>query len=179
MKTLNIFFLISFMSFQISIAQEADSTENHQTYNNIGIGVGMTYGGIGGHIVINLTETIGLFGALGYNLESLGFNVGPMLNFPSKSKTQFYLTAMYGYNGVIVVSGANEYNKTYYGVTAGIGLKLKSSRNTGNYWDFGLLVPFRSSSFRDDWDDIKNNSAIEVQSEPWPINICVGYNFRL
>jgi len=40
-----------------------------------------------------------------------------------------------------------------------------------------LVVPFRSKSFHDDWDNIKNNPGIDIQSEPLPVAISIGYHF--
>jgi len=167
------------ISCQVAFAQEESAAKSHKTTFNLGIGAGLTYGGIGARLVVNPSDLFGLFIALGYNLESVGFNAGPIITIPSQSSTKFYLTAMYGYNGVIIVKDLEELNNTYYGVSAGAGIKLMSKGNPGSYWDFGLIAPFRSSNFKNNWDDIKNNPAIEVQSNPWPVVICVGYNFSL
>ena len=179
MKALKFLSLLLLISCQVAFAQEEAATKSQSASLNIGVGAGLTYGGLGARIVVNPSDVFGLFLALGYNLESVGFNVGPIVTIPSQSSTKFYLTAMYGYNGVIIVKDLEELNNTYYGVSAGAGIKLMSKRKPGSYWDFGLIAPFRSSDFKSDWDDIKNSSFIEVQSNPWPVVICVGYNFSL
>ena len=180
MKTLTTLLVALFVAVQVSHAQETESApDKPKTTVNLGIGAGLTYGGLGGRFVVNPSEVFSLFVGLGYNLDGLGYNVGPIVTIPSESRAKFYLAAMYGYNGVIVIEGLEERNKTYYGASAGVGIKLMSKRNPGSYWDFGLIVPFRSSEFKDDWDDIKNDPFIEVTGNPWPVNICIGYNFKL
>ena len=87
------------------------------------------------------------------------------------------ISAMYGYNGVIKISGAWSFEETYYGPTFGIGLEFRPQRK--GYWNIELLVPIRSKDYHDDMDAIKNDPNIELKSEPLPIGISVGYHFWL
>jgi hypothetical protein len=42
-----------------------------------------------------------------------------------------------------------------------------------------LIVPFRSQAFHDDWDSIKQNSSISIESDPLPVAFSIGYHFAL
>jgi hypothetical protein len=142
---------------------------------NIGVGFGLDYGGFGTRIGFMPHERIGIFAGLGYNLDGLGYNVGAQFHFPSEKLVSWYLTGMYGYNTVLVVTGDIEKEKTYYGPSAGVGVQLKT-RNERSFWNFELLVPFRDSEFQDDIDALDNLGA-DV-TEPLPIAFSVGYHWR-
>ena len=169
------FFVLS----QNSIAQKSDDIGSKNFSHHLGIGLGLTYGTLGGRYVFSPVDVFGLSVGLGYNLVGLGYNFAGIFSIPSKSRTQVYLSGMYGCNAVIRVEGAEGYNDTYSGISFGAGVKLNSRKNPGNYWDLGLIVPIRSTKFSDDWDAIKNNPSMSVQSDPWPVLLNVGYNFRL
>ena len=85
---------------------------------------------------------------------------------------------MYGYNAVLVIDGADEQNKTYYGASAGAGIELHR-RDKPNFWNFGMLIPFRSKEYRDDIDAIRNNPNYELTEPLLPVTISVGYHFGL
>jgi hypothetical protein len=119
---------------------------------------------------------VALFGAIGYNLNGAGYNGGLVFRVLPDKKVCPYVTGMYGYNAVIVIEGLSERNKTYFGPSLGGGIELRM-RNR-NFWNFGLLFPFRSAEFRDDFDDLKNNPSIEI-TEPLPVQISVGYHLRI
>jgi len=151
-----------------SIAQDASKT-------NLGLGIGLDYGGIGTRFMFLPSERIGLFGGLGYNLATVGYNVGAQFRFSTEKRIDWFITGMYGYNGVIKVTGAIESNETYYGPTFGGGIELKSGRNDKSFWNFELLVPIRSSEFNDDLDNWKMLADV---TEPLPIAFSIGYHIR-
>lgn len=142
-----------------------------------GIGLGQDYGGIGGRLTVLPNKHFGLFFGGGYAFAGFGYNVGAMVIAVPDKKISPLFTFMYGYNAAIAVSGASQYNKIYYGPTIGLGIRSLSSSNENNYWQFGLLIPFRSSEFTDDLNALKNNSSIVGVSEPWPVTISIGYHF--
>ncbi len=145
----------------------------------VGIGIGLPYGGIGGRISYNPLTNTTLFLGLGYNLAGLGINVGMQYLVPSSKQSQVYFSAMYGTNASIKVKGLDEATKSYYGPSFGIGVRINSLRSEGSYWDVGLVVPVRPSSFNDDMDALENNSSVTEISKPWPVLITAGYNFSL
>lgn len=164
--------------FQPSNASVADSTKQGVSHD-IGIGFGLPYGGIGGRYVFNPLEAISLTAGVGYNLLNVGYNIGVMGNLPVSDNLQLYLLGMFGTNAVIIVEGADNENGSYTGFSFATGVKLFPKRNSSRYWDFGLIIPIRSSSFKDDWDYIKDSGIFDIKSDPWPVLITVGYNFRL
>jgi hypothetical protein len=144
---------------------------------NGGVGLGLSYGGIGGRLSYFPQKNIGLFGAVGYNFHKAGFNFGTIARILPDKKICPHLMAMYGYNAVIVVVGADEFNQTYYGLTLGGGMELRTGRS-GNYVNFELLVPLRSQEYKDDMNALLNNPAIEI-SELLPVTLSVGYHFKI
>jgi len=153
------------------------SSQKGQT--TLGLGIGLPYGAIGLRVGTNVTDGLNLFGGLGYQIAGVGYNVGLLKDFPSTGRAQFYLTGMYGTNAAIKIVNLAEYNNVYTGPTFGFGVKLNSLMKEGDYWDFGLLVPIRSSDYKADETRIKNDPRIEVFQAAWPVLIVIGYNFNL
>lgn len=160
----------------VSMGQNLGSTKGNVA---LGVGIGLPYGGFGGKLSVNPADQLALFAGVGYNLVGVGANFGAQYIFPSKKQTEFFLTGMYGYNAVIKIQGADNLNDSFSGVTAGLGIRINSSRNEGAFWDFGLVVPARSQAYKDSFDDIKNNPNITDLTEPWPVQLFVGFNFPL
>jgi hypothetical protein len=143
---------------------------------NLGFGLGLSYGGIGARLSFLPVSQLALFGAAGYNLNGLGYNVGAQVRLAPGKKVVPALLAMYGYNAVIVVQGAEQYNNTYYGPSVGFGVEI-NNRNGQNFFTIELLAPFRSQEFKDDLEDLQNNSSIEITA-PWPVNFSFGYHIK-
>ena len=155
--------------------EQAYEQSEQKTY--LGFGFGMDYGGLGGKIEYLPVKNFGIFGGLGFNLSSVGWNVGATLRLLPGSNISPNLIAFYGYNAVLVVEGAPEYNKTSYGLTVGANVDIMGSN--GSKWTFGLFVPIRSSEFNDHYESVKNDSRIEMKNELMPIAISIGYNFPM
>lgn len=177
-KTILLLFFV--MTF---VTESAQYVENYQpepitTIAKFGLGLGLNYGGIGTRLTIMPTTNFGAFIAVGYNLQKVGVNGGLTYKFLPEKKVNPVIHIMYGYNAVIVVEGMEQYNKTYYGVTAGGGIEL-NMRRSGNYWSFELLYSIKSSEYERDYDAIKNNPNIDIDFEPLPVTISVGYHFNI
>ncbi|MDR0754315.1 MAG: hypothetical protein LBF04_02890 [Prevotellaceae bacterium] len=144
----------------------------------LGLGIGFDYGGIGGKIEYLPTKHFGLFGGLGYNFLSIGWNAGVTYKIQPDKKVSPNLMVFYGYNAVF--TGNNSYAKRYemtsYGLTFGVNLDVKVKN--GDKWSFGLFFPLRSSKFKRNYDAIKNDSNLEA-TEIIPVGISAGYNFKL
>lgn len=84
----------------------------------------------------------------------------------------------YGYNAVSKVSGAPNYNMTSYGVTFGANVDIKMGKQ-GNKLSAGIFVPVRSEKFMDNYDAMKNDPRVFLESSLIPVTIGVGYNFKL
>jgi hypothetical protein len=156
-----------------------DHLSSQKGEGTLGLGIGLPYGALGLRIGVNVIHGLNLFGGIGYQLSGVGYNVGLLKDFPSSGMTQFYLTAMYGTNAAIKVSGLSGYDKLYKGPTFGPGIKINSRKTEGNYWDVGLLFPARSSDYRHDEAVVRNDPRITSFQSPLPVLIVVGYNFNL
>ena len=143
------------------------------------MGVGLSYGTIGFRFSNNIKDYLSVFGGLGYHFAGMGYNVGLTKTFKSNSATQLYLTGMYGTNAAIRVRGLSEFNEVYRGATVGLGAKVNMKKNKGNYWDFGLLVPFTSDQFRDDENTVENDARVDNFTSSWPVLITLGYHFLI
>ena len=177
MKTLtNIVFCFLTISLygQTYVRENADVDESFSKAN-LGIGIGLDYGGIGGRLSITPSRNFGLFGGVGYAIAGVGYNVGLNGLFNYKKRAQGYLTGMYGYNAALLVTGTVEFKKLYYGITFGGGLLLHS-RNGQNYWNFGLLIPIRDPEFQNQITSFQNQ-GIDMSDVP-PIGISVGYHIK-
>lgn len=164
----------------VASAQSRSNTYQTADVTTLGMGLGLTYGGLGMKFTRNFNEYVGLMAGVGYNFDNLGYNIGTQLYLPSQSKAQAYVSAMYGTNGVIIVDDlyGDSFKESYTGVSFGFGINLRSKRTKGNFVELGLIVPIHGSDYKDDWDDIKNTSGIET-TDPWPVLINVGYNFNI
>jgi hypothetical protein len=144
----------------------------------LGLGIGLDYGGLGGKIEYLPAKTFGVFGGLGYNLKSAGWNVGVTYKTTPDKKVSFNPVVFFGYNGISKVNGAPEYEMTSYGVTAGAHVDIKVG-GKGDKLSVGVFVPVRSSKYKDNHDAMKNDPRIEIKSKLMPVAIGIGYNFVL
>jgi hypothetical protein len=156
-------------------AQNLGSSKGEST---LGVGIGLPYGGLGMKMSVNPADQFTLFAGGGYNLVGFGTNFGAQYIFPSKKRTEFLVTGMYGYNTVVVFEGSDYRNYSFNGPSAGLGFRVNSARNEGAFWDFGLLVPFRSQAYKNYSQTLKNSSGIEY-NDPWPVLFFFGRNFPL
>jgi hypothetical protein len=176
----NLLFIGIFALF-ISTVCEAQFDENalaeaeEESHLHLGIGLGQGYGGIGFRLTALPVKQLGIFGGLGYNLHKAGWNLGAVVRLMDK-RVKPTLMVMYGYNAVIVVKGADKYNKTYYGPSIGGGIELHK-KHGNDFWNFELIIPLRPQAYRDDLKALQNNTAITI-SEPPPFTIGVGYHFQ-
>lgn len=160
------------IGFYLGRAKEIDFTPVY-----IGIGTGLDFGGIGLNVMSMVTEHLGLFGAVGYNLANIGLNGGVRLYASDQSaKWRPYFSAMYGYNAVYIIRDASTFNRTFYGTTIGMGVDLKNSRT--NFWTFALKVPFRSEDALE-YKNYLEDSNIEINRDFLPFTISLGYRIAI
>jgi len=171
MKKICVIFVLMFVGSQIY------GQNGQQVY--FGIGMGLDYGGVfGGKIEYLPVKKFGLYGGLGYNLLSVGWNVGATYKILPDKNVSPNLMLFYGYNGISKVDGAPEYEMTSYGVTIGGNLDIKVGRK-GNKLSVGLFVPIRAQKFMDNYDAMKNDPRIEMKNDLLPVAISVGYNWLI
>jgi hypothetical protein len=145
----------------------------------LGIGAGLSYGGLGLRGEYMASKSLGVFAGVGYNLADPAFNAGVSLKILPGKRVVPLVTAMYGYNAALKVSysdGSSESN-TYYGPSIGAGCEFYD-RSGRNKWLFELLVPFRNSDFHNRYDELKN-MGVEFNPDILPVAFTIGYNFSI
>lgn len=162
---------VSFAQFDENYTGHADESAK----NNIGIGLGLDYGGIGARYTHMIVPKFGLFGSVGYVVAGAGFNIGATYKFASSTRVVPTLGAMYGYNAVIKVTGTS-IEEIYYGPSFSVGLEVKGKKKAQNFWNFELGIPIRSDEYHDDMDALKNDPNIEI-NDLLPITFSIGYHF--
>ena len=172
----SVFVLLLFATLN-TFAQQLPTIETPPSTFSLGLGVGLDYGGFGGRVTFHPSQSFGVFGAVGYALAGMGFNAGLQYRISPEKRIVPVLTAMYGYNAALKVTGSLEVNKLYYGPSIGAGVEFKSHRNQKNYFSMELLVPFRDSQFDADREFYKN-LGVEF-NDVFPITISLGYHFGL
>src|SRR5690606_32408860 len=93
-------------------------------------------------------------------------------------KVSVNLKVFYGYKSNSKISATPEYDKLSDGITEGDNADIKMGKKD-NKLSAGLFVPFRSQKFMDNYDAIKNDYRITMETELLPIAVGVGYNFKL
>jgi hypothetical protein len=173
MKKHYVIIFIAVLLTSVSFGQESSTPSKV----NLGLGMGLDYGGFGGRFSFVPAKNFALFAGFGYNLLDLGYNVGGTFRMLPDKRICPTISAMYGYTAVIKIDGAAQFNKTYYGPSFSFGIEFRP-QNKG-YWNLELIVPVRPKEYHDTMDALKDDPDIEIKSEPLPIGICVGYHFWL
>ncbi|MDO5106593.1 hypothetical protein [Capnocytophaga sp.] len=150
--------------------------QNQELY--VGPGIGFDYGGIGGKIEYLPVKNFGVFGGLGFNFLTVGWNVGATYKIPVSRMVSVNPIAMFGYNGVNVTFGKfPEYEKVSYGPSFGANVDIKFGKR-GNKLSAGLLIPVRSKAFNDVYKAMEKDSRL-ITTQLFPVAVSVGYNFKL
>ena len=139
-----------------------------------GLGMGLDYGGFGAKAEFLPIKHVGLFAGVGYNLLSVGWNAGLTYKILPRKIVSPNLMAFYGYNAVLKIDGAPEYNITSYRISFGVNLDIKLRRNK---LSLGLFYPIRSEKFKERYNAAKNNPGIVFKNELFPITWGIGFNF--
>ena len=145
---------------------------------SIGLGIGQDYGGFGGNFLYYPQKNFGLFFGIGYNLASVGYNLGIKSRIAVGSSTSRVLLsflAMYGYNAVIRVQDYRDLNKVFYGATIGAGVDFKPFRYSDDYISMSLFVPLRSSEVQDYMDYLNWTYGVEFEQGLSPVTFSIGY----
>lgn len=146
---------------------------------NIGLGVGLDYGGlIGVHAGFLADPHFGGFAGVGYALVGAGYNAGVFGRILPEARFCPVVSAMYGYNAVIKVEGASQYDRIYYGPSFGAGVEFHK-RSSKNFWRLQILVPLRPQAYQNDMDALKRDPRIEIRAEPPAFGISGGFHFGL
>jgi hypothetical protein len=168
-KLLFTFFVITFAYLPTFSQQQA----------YFGFGAGFDYGGLGVKAEFLPIKNLGLFGGLGYNFDGPSYNAGLSFKVLPGKRVTPTIMAMYGYNAVIRIKPlySSAIAKTYYGPSFGAGVDIFGKRQR-NKFSMALIVPVRSSSFKDDYDTHKRN-GVTFNPDIMPVAFSFGYNIRL
>lgn len=160
------------VSMLLGISELHGQSSNH---GDIGVGGGLSYGGLGARFTYKPIDQLGLFGSLGYNLDAQGYNMGVQFHLPSKKKLSTYITGMYGYNTVLIVDAiAKESKTTYFGFSTGLGVEFRLKEKS--FLCAEVLVPFRPQIYKDAVDDLESiNYKIK---DPLPVAFSIGYHLK-
>jgi hypothetical protein len=162
---------------------QEDHVKEYPRKFDMGFGLGLDYGGLlGGKISLVPFKYVSVFGSLGYHLVDFGWQVGGTFYFIPKTNTNYirpYFKAMYGTNRVIMIEGAEYYNKNYKGATPGIGCEFRFGRSRSSGLNIDINIPIESQEFKDDWETIKDDPAVVEMQDPFPIAFSIGYHFEL
>lgn len=167
-------FCIALMSFADCFAQD----NNRKVEINAGIGLGIDYGGFGGRITVSPIEQVFAFGALGYNIDGLGYNAGGGFRFSPGKRFSPYAIGMYGYNSLVILLENDEYQpaytKAFNGASVGLGFEQRRIVGSKNFFNFELLYPLRSQSFKDYKSLLERTRNAKFVSLPFAFS--VGYH---
>ena len=138
-----------------------------------GIGVGLDYGGVGLKLEYLPAPWLGISLGGGYNLAGIGLNGAISYKIIPKQEVTPVVTAMYGYNAVIIDkykrSGNQIVVKTiYYGPSIGGGVDCAVGRLKQNKITMLVLIPFRTKEFHED---------AEGNKQVIPISFSLGFNW--
>ena len=147
---------------------------------DFGVGFGLDYGGLlGFQFGIAPVKYVTFFGAVGYYMFQMGWNLGvKALLFPKTTQypVRPFLKAMYGCNSVIAADGTSEYDKVYKGFSLGVGFEFRFGKKKMNGIDLDLNIPLRTGDFWYDYNTMKNDPRMEVTQEPIPVAFSIGYH---
>lgn len=175
MKKLTILLLLA-ISLKVC-AQEADSINVKADKFSFGLGMGFDYGGFGANLVFYPTQNFGLFAGAGYAMYGMGKNGGVKIRFNAAESNRIkpYITAMYGYNAVIIVKNSTQFNKMFYGTTLGFGIDFRQRPGKRGYWTIGLSFPIRKSDVDKYMDDLEENHGVKFENKLPPVGLTLGY----
>lgn len=157
MKLRFLLLIISFNVFSCCLAQMENKANRAVFYG--GFGTGLDYGGIGFKAEYLPSKHVSVFAGAGANFDKVGLNGGLSFKIIPDKKSTPFITAMYGYNGVLktksVVGNVTTFVKTYYGFSAGGGYDIRVGKKM-NKISLAVLFPFRSQKFTNKYNELKN-----------------------
>jgi hypothetical protein len=166
--------------FAEEIIDATHKQEAVKHFFDLGIGLGLDYGGIIGAKLSYILPFpyISIFGAAGAQLLGFGWSVGTTFHIlPETNKYVFRpnLKIMYGINRSTKVVGKSMYDKMFTGWTPGIGLEFMFGKMKANGFDIDLNYPIGSTKFNDQMDKINDDPQVgEVTM--LPVAFSFGYH---
>ncbi len=147
---------------------------------DLGIGLGLDYGGIVGVKAAYILpfRQVSVFGAAGVQLVGLGWNVGTIFRILPMNKSRTFrpnIKIMYGINRATYVDGIDEYKELYTGWTPGIGAEFRFGRMKSSGFDVDINIPIGSDAFNAQVDRMKNDSRLDYVIS-LPVAFSIGYH---
>lgn len=157
--------------------QAQENFQEPQTYkvNTIGAGLGIQYGVLGVNVDINVAPNLNLTGGIGTAIVGLGWNIGAKYFFLDVSKAfRPRVMALYGTNSVLQVVNASSYDKSYTGLSIGVGAQYMWGESRTSGIDFDIMFLATTGL---DVNELRNSGIIV--DEPGKVKISIGYRHTL
>lgn len=173
------------MFLMLSVHREATAQQQfgpayHYHFVDLGLGVGLDYGGlVGAKVAFYMPfRQISVFGAGGVQLFGFGWNVGTTFRIlPMKQSRTFRpnIKLMYGINRSTYVDGASEYNDMFTGWTPGIGAEFRFGKLKSSGFDVDINFPLGSDAFESRMNQIEADPRIG-NIIVLPVAFSIGYH---
>jgi len=147
---------------------------------DLGIGLGCDYSGLGIKFSYLPIPYFSTFVSGGFAFVDLAWNIGisyHLIPKTSKNVLSPHIKAMYGYNEIIWLFDAKEYNSIYYGFTPGIGVEYRFGENKKYRIDVDINFPIRSQEYKDDFKIIDDDPDVDIKN-PLPFAFAIGYHWE-
>lgn len=166
----------------LAVLKQKPVANPEHRWGDAGFGIGLDYGGLPGvKATVYVIPYMGIFGAVGYDLFQIAWNVGALGRFIPADGTHGvrpYVKIMYGVNGATTVKGMTGYDKLFYGFTPGIGLETRFGKTKKSGLNFDLNFPLRSPEFFFQVNAMKNDPNLTNVTSPIPVAFSIGYQFE-
>mgnify|MGYP003641829396 CR=1 FL=1 len=162
--------------------QETTPQTSRIDKSTFGVGLGLDYGGFGMNFTTSLHTNIALFGGLGYSFSEIGYGFGSKLRLMSAvnpSRVTPYGIVMYGKQTIVKIENAARLNKSFHGITLGLGTDFSFKPRKKGYWSIGLLFPIRKSEVEEYLNYLKNVQGVTFSNDLSPVLFSFGYKLIL
>lgn len=167
--------VLSLLFLFLTLNTYSQPSKNYRLNGYAGFGAGLDFGGLGIRGEHIPADWVGLFAGVGYNFSGFGWNTGVNLKFTPEAKATPFLTAMFGYNTVLLIEASGEeYVNVYYGISAGGGIDIFMGKNR-NKLSVGALVPFRGEKYKSELDYFRQRRF--TITDPLPVLFSIGFHF--
>lgn len=176
-KSILILFFLNFYILTV-FSNEGYQISRKKYTGDVGIGIGIDYGGIG--IQVNqLLKSIYLIGGFGYNSVYFLPFAGIKYYILEKNSENFfipYVKVVYGYNAVINIQyGPKDF---FCGFTPGIGTDIRFGKQKTFGINVDLNYPLRTKKFKDSYDNYKRLYS-NFKQEFLPISLSIGLQINM
>lgn len=146
-------------------------------YGSVGVGLGLDYGGLGARGSIYLSRHLDIFMAVGYAVVDVGVNAGLVFQIAPKARVHPTVSVMYGYNAAMIGINTTQFDKLYYGVSAGEGLKVRVARVHNIH--LSVILPRRPPELFADMGRIRVTNFVEAPPDVlFSVGVLFGFKNR-